>query len=63
MSVVAEGVETAQQLEVLRGFGCDDVQGYYIRRPAAAAEIAALCAPDSFAHVRPVPGRSPATDV
>ena len=44
-------------LSLLRGFGCDDVQGYFIRRPASAAEIAALCAPDSFAHVRPAPGR------
>jgi EAL domain-containing protein (putative c-di-GMP-specific phosphodiesterase class I) len=63
MSVVAEGVETPQQLEVLRGFGCDDVQGYFVRRPASAAEIAALCAPDSFAHVRPAPALAPAADV
>ncbi len=63
MAVVAEGVETRQQLEVLRGFGCDDVQGYYIRRPASVVEIAALCAPDSFAHVRPAPAGAPAPDV
>jgi EAL domain-containing protein (putative c-di-GMP-specific phosphodiesterase class I) len=52
MSVVAEGVETAEQLRVLRGYGCDDVQGYYVRRPASAGEIALLCAPGAFAHVR-----------
>jgi EAL domain-containing protein (putative c-di-GMP-specific phosphodiesterase class I) len=63
MSVVAEGVETLQQLEVLRGFGCDDAQGYFIRRPAPAADIATLCTPDSFAHLRSVPGRPPVTDV
>jgi diguanylate cyclase (GGDEF)-like protein len=56
MSVVAEGVETQQQLEALRGFGCDDVQGYFVHRPASAADIAPLCAADSFAHLRPAKG-------
>ena len=30
LEVVAEGVETAQQYEFLRNYGCDRVQGYYI---------------------------------
>ncbi|HEX8449084.1 MAG TPA: EAL domain-containing protein, partial [Allosphingosinicella sp.] len=33
MPVVAEGVETAEQLEALRAEGCDQVQGYWISRP------------------------------
>jgi predicted signal transduction protein with EAL and GGDEF domain len=33
MPVVAEGVETAEQLALLRGKGCDQVQGYLISRP------------------------------
>jgi EAL domain-containing protein (putative c-di-GMP-specific phosphodiesterase class I) len=33
MPVVAEGVETAAQLEALRAEGCDQVQGYLIARP------------------------------
>jgi EAL domain-containing protein (putative c-di-GMP-specific phosphodiesterase class I) len=33
MPVVAEGVETAEQLELLRRKGCDQVQGYLISRP------------------------------
>jgi diguanylate cyclase (GGDEF)-like protein len=33
MPVVAEGVETAEQLEALRAEGCDQVQGYGISRP------------------------------
>jgi diguanylate cyclase (GGDEF)-like protein/PAS domain S-box-containing protein len=34
LHTVAEGVETAQALAVLRGFGCDIAQGYYVARPA-----------------------------
>ena len=33
MPVVAEGVETVEQLEALRAEGCDQVQGYLISRP------------------------------
>ena len=33
MPVVAEGVETAEQLDALRAEGCDQVQGYLISRP------------------------------
>ncbi|MEC9368405.1 MAG: EAL domain-containing protein [Pseudomonadota bacterium] len=35
----AEGVETQEQLEALRAFGCNEIQGYFISRPAPAAEI------------------------
>lgn len=33
MRVVAEGVETEEQLAILKGQGCDIVQGYYYSRP------------------------------
>jgi diguanylate cyclase (GGDEF)-like protein len=33
MSVVAEGVETEDELRLLRELACDEVQGYYISRP------------------------------
>ncbi len=36
MSVVAEGVEEAEQMQVLRQMRCDAVQGYYISRPLPA---------------------------
>ncbi len=36
LSVVAEGVETADILERLRALGCDEVQGYHISRPMPA---------------------------
>ncbi len=44
MEVVAEGVETAEQLDLLRGLGCDHAQGYYLARPMAAEESAAFLA-------------------
>ena len=33
MKVVAEGVESASQLEILHGMGCDEVQGYLLAVP------------------------------
>ncbi|MBQ8955568.1 MAG: EAL domain-containing protein, partial [Lachnospiraceae bacterium] len=33
MSVIAEGVETAEQGETLLGFGCNYAQGYYYSKP------------------------------
>jgi EAL domain-containing protein (putative c-di-GMP-specific phosphodiesterase class I) len=38
---VAEGVETAAQLEAVRELGCDTVQGFVYSRPKRAAELAA----------------------
>ena len=42
LTVLAEGVEDGAQLEKLRSLGCQQVQGYYLHRPAPAAAIAAL---------------------
>ncbi|SFW35213.1 bifunctional diguanylate cyclase/phosphodiesterase [Nitrosovibrio sp. Nv17] len=37
--VVAEGVESAEQLDFLRMRDCDEIQGYYLARPLSAGEI------------------------
>ncbi|MGD8591012.1 MAG: EAL domain-containing protein, partial [Chromatiales bacterium] len=41
-SVIAEGVESQEQLKVLNGIDCDMVQGYFFSRPVIAEEIPEL---------------------
>jgi EAL domain-containing protein (putative c-di-GMP-specific phosphodiesterase class I) len=40
LKVVAEGVETAQQLQFLRSQCCDAIQGYFLYRPLREDELA-----------------------
>ncbi|TAN75408.1 MAG: EAL domain-containing protein, partial [Gallionella sp.] len=42
MQVIAEGVETVEQLDYLRARGCDEMQGYYFSRPLPAEDFARL---------------------
>lgn len=42
IEVIAEGVETKDQLELLKKMGCDKVQGFLIARPMPAAEVEAF---------------------
>ncbi len=39
LTVIAEGVETLEQLKFLRSLKCDEVQGYFISRPVPAGEL------------------------
>ena len=39
MKVVAEGVESAQQVELLKQMGCDFIQGYYYSKPLPMDEL------------------------
>jgi diguanylate cyclase (GGDEF)-like protein len=55
MSVVAEGVETAEQLAILRGLDCNEVQGYFIARPMPAHEMALLMAQRYLLEVAAAP--------
>lgn len=40
--VVAEGIETEEQLELMRRIGCDEIQGYVFSKPMSADELAKL---------------------
>ncbi len=40
LTVVAEGVENASQLDFIRDAGCDEAQGYHIGRPMPAGQLA-----------------------
>jgi EAL domain-containing protein (putative c-di-GMP-specific phosphodiesterase class I) len=42
MTVVAEGVETVEQLRILQALSCNEVQGYFISPPVPADQIPAL---------------------
>ena len=46
LRVIAEGVETEQQLAFLCAHGCDEVQGYYFSKPVPSAEFERLLAED-----------------
>ena len=42
MTTTAEGVETAEEAELIRNLGCDKIQGYYFGRPMASIEAQRL---------------------
>jgi EAL domain-containing protein (putative c-di-GMP-specific phosphodiesterase class I) len=44
LEVTGEGVESAEQLELLRGMGCDFAQGYHLARPLPSEEMESLLA-------------------
>lgn len=59
--VVAEGIETAEQLEQLGSLGCDLLQGFHLHRPGPADEVRRLlvaqaAAPSAPSAPAPAPG-------
>jgi EAL domain-containing protein (putative c-di-GMP-specific phosphodiesterase class I) len=53
LKTVAEGIENAQQYQLLRHLGCDTAQGYYFSKPISVEQFKALVAVDNaaFSHV------------
>ena len=57
MAITAEGVETEEQLEVARSYGCTEMQGYLFGRPTAKADASSWTACQSvFAGLWPAAG-------
>lgn len=48
--IVAEGVETQEQLVFLQGIGCPYMQGYYFSRPLPAAQITNMLRDEFLGH-------------
>jgi diguanylate cyclase (GGDEF)-like protein len=56
MTVTAEGIETADQAQVLSALGCDQVQGFLYGRPLPASEIALFLLENTRTRLSPKEG-------
>ncbi|HEY0924600.1 putative bifunctional diguanylate cyclase/phosphodiesterase [Rheinheimera pacifica] len=54
LTVVAEGVEQAEQLEMLRKLRCEVIQGYYYSKPLSADDFADFLRQHKIQHNKPV---------
>ncbi len=50
LNVVAEGVETVEQLQALEKMGCHEAQGYYFSRPVSGPDILRYLASERATH-------------
>jgi EAL domain-containing protein (putative c-di-GMP-specific phosphodiesterase class I) len=58
LTSIAEGVETTDQLELLRSLNCDQSQGYLHSRPVPAQQLEALLARQRAALLTAASARS-----
>ncbi|HEY0098479.1 MAG TPA: EAL domain-containing protein, partial [Pyrinomonadaceae bacterium] len=58
MDVVAEGVETKEQLALLRKLGCENGQGYFFSRPVSVGGAEKIIA-DTYSHAESSPDKQP----
>jgi diguanylate cyclase (GGDEF)-like protein len=54
VEVVAEGIESLEQLAMLRRYGCDEGQGYFLGRPVVPEEVPALLRRQGWPQIRSV---------
>jgi len=60
IDLVAEGVETNDQLELLKAWGCRDAQGFYFAEPLTAEFLTPLLARGRVSGLRPAFGKTAA---
>jgi diguanylate cyclase (GGDEF)-like protein len=58
MHVVAEGVETLEQLRIIQSLGCNEIQGYFVSRPLPAAEATLLLGQRTLFSIAKIPLRA-----
>jgi EAL domain-containing protein (putative c-di-GMP-specific phosphodiesterase class I) len=51
LKIIAEGVETVEELELLQVLGCDEAQGYFFSRPVPSDKFEALLVRQSASEV------------
>lgn len=51
MTIIAEGIETKQQQDLLTTMGCDYGQGFYFSKPVRASAISQLITQQSFCSI------------
>jgi diguanylate cyclase (GGDEF)-like protein len=61
LSVIAEGVESREQLNILRELQCNEIQGYLFSPPVSAAEATALLDQDIESRLLPFTTSQPAS--
>ncbi len=54
LKVIAEGVETEQQMQFLRSHDCDEIQGYHFSRPLGACEFADKARLSNFSYTNAI---------
>ena len=52
VEVVAEGIESLEQLAILRRYGCDEGQGYFLGRPVVPSEVPELVRRQGWPQIR-----------
>jgi EAL domain-containing protein (putative c-di-GMP-specific phosphodiesterase class I) len=57
MQALAEGIETPEQLDVIRDLGCSFGQGFLFARPSPAGELRELLVAGPIGIARPRPAR------
>ena len=58
MEIFAEGVETSEQLNLLKSHGCREVQGYYFAYPMAAQEFRNFGLGDDFFSLQEIASKA-----